>query len=150
MIKGIGMTLLSLLLWSSTTSTVDVLADDNNCVDTKEKCPIWAAKGDCRQRAGRMLWRCPKSCNICDLQDRTTDFGVLQECRGREAHLVAPAIRESIVYMNSDEVMDMDAEDFLECVNQHESCSHWKVWGGKKKSIAIMSTFVLSASYSFS
>jgi hypothetical protein len=135
MTKFVGMKLLSLLLWSTATA---ILADDN-CADAQEKCPRQAAAGDCLTRPRSMHRFCPKSCKICDLQDRTAAFGVRQECKGREAATVAPAIRESIVYMNSDAVMDMDAEDFLQCVNQHESCSHWKVWGGK---IIVMSTVI--------
>ena len=131
--KLLRMTLVSLFLWSSaaTTTTLDDDDDDDDeCVDAREKCPTWAEAGDCRERAERMLMLCPKSCHICELQNRTTYFGVRQECKGREAHIVAPAIQESIVYMNSDKAMNMDAADFLQCVNEHASCSHWKTWGG--------------------
>jgi hypothetical protein len=135
MIKCIGMsTLFSLLLWSATITTAAAILSpdtvDDDCMDTKDKCAIWAQQGDCRERPVRMLWDCPKSCNICDLRNRTTDFGFRQECKGRESSKVASVLRESILYMNSDKVMDMDAGDFLQCVNYHESCSHWKVWGG--------------------
>jgi hypothetical protein len=35
--------------------------------------------------------------------------------------------------MNSDTVLDLEAEVFLKCENQESSCSHWAYLGGKNE-----------------
>ena len=35
------------------------------CVDGEERCPTWAAAGECTKNAKYMLTYCRKSCNAC-------------------------------------------------------------------------------------
>ena len=50
------------------------------------------------------------------------EFGVKQHVAGQDSYEVSKKIRESLTYMNSDTVLDLEAEVFLKCVNQESSC----------------------------
>ena len=108
-----------------------VLASENECKDLQSGCIEWQEAGECQRDPQKYFRICPRSCNLCSLMDKTQDFGVRQTVGGRHSYVVSQIFRDSLAYMNSDQVFNLEPQTYLNCVNNHESCSHWAHLGGK-------------------
>jgi hypothetical protein len=44
---------------------VNAVPDDSDCIDSDERCELWADAGECSKNPGYMLSGCAKACNVC-------------------------------------------------------------------------------------
>lgn len=61
--------------------------------------------------------------------ERTTEFGVQQAITGRDAYELSLIVKESRKYIDSDLVLDLAPELFLNCWNRHQDCTVWVLQG---------------------
>jgi prolyl 4-hydroxylase len=120
-----------------------VVADDIHCPNEHESCDDWASAGECDTNPKYMQQYCKKSCGLChgegsvdvlsrtrnkELQ-KTTSFGVRQVIEGDLAEEVALRVMETIAYMESEIVLQLDEEIRIQCQNRNELCAFWAVHG---------------------
>ena len=55
---------------ATVTGTMD---DGSSCVNTHEKCDLWASQGKCEQATKYMEMYCQKSCGICGAGSNSTE-----------------------------------------------------------------------------
>eukprot|EP00934_Nitzschia_sp_Nitz4_P008287 Nitzschia sp. Nitz4//scaffold150_size53981//47623//49714//NITZ4_006687-RA/size53981-augustus-gene-0.35-mRNA-1//1//CDS//3329537101//8277//frame0 len=104
------------------------------CIDYHENCEFWANSGECTANPNYMLKECAKSCGTCptttlvgddELLSATESFGVRQTADGKEMSSTMQVIRESVDYMQSDEVSTLPQSIQELCYNKETLCSFW-------------------------
>jgi prolyl 4-hydroxylase len=133
---------------------------DPTCTDEHENCGFWAGAGECDANPNYMKQYCKKSCKACkmnlnrvlptrtkkatgaisDEQQKTTEFGSLQTIEGARKDEVLQRVKESIAYMESDSVLELDESLRTKCQNRNELCAFWAVIGECEKNAAYMKT----------
>lgn len=103
--------------------------DQEQCRDLRRACVKSAREGECRRQPELMYRLCPLSCRLCESMERTTEFGVQQDMLGREAFDLFQIVKETRKYIDSDAVLDLEPEIFLNCWNRHTDCSLWALRG---------------------
>jgi prolyl 4-hydroxylase len=95
---------------------------------------------------------CKKACKSCHVnvtsgttttdtstpnneQQKTMAFGVIQVMAGNE---VTMRVMESIAYMESETVMQLDESIRVQCQNRHEFCAFWAVHGECEHNVEYM------------
>jgi prolyl 4-hydroxylase len=126
---------------SEAIADVDIRA---RCVDENEGCDYWASVGECDTNPNYMHQFCKKSCDACHIDialvkdhrkkeiidhGKTTSFGIQQIVDGAQAVEIASRILDSIAYMESDMVSQLDESVRAECQNRNELCASWAVLG---------------------
>lgn len=134
-------------------SSAAAVADDS-CVDSHDKCPLWALKGECVNNPTYMHKNCRLSCGTClkpverDLSNSeeanelilaTTNFGNKQIASGDERARTLTVIEESVSYMKN-EIDDLPANIVSQCLNRHDLCSFWAAIGECKANEGFMLT----------
>ena len=99
------------------------------CKDVRRACRSTAKEGNCKRQPELMHRVCPESCKVCELMDRTQEFGVKQELVGFDAFKVSKRVKETQKYIDSDFVLNLPPEIFLNCWNRHAQCSRWALAG---------------------
>lgn len=61
--------------------------------------------------------------------ERTTEFGVMQDIVGRDAYELSLIVKATRKYIDSDAVLDLSPELFLNCWNRHRDCTRWAMQG---------------------
>lgn len=125
--------------------------NEKQCEDLHENCSYWAEIGECENNPKYMKNKCAKSCDVCPeeatdeeqeeidaLLKATTEFGIKQEATGSEKYKTLKVIRESIEYMQSDEIEDLPEKVAENCLNRKELCAFWAVVGECEKNEAYM------------
>ena len=130
------------------------------CVDGNESCEFWAGAGECVNNPDYMKVHCQKSCKACNLnvvlpkaprktksdatpseeQQATTSFGVLQTIEGARKDDTLQRVKESVKYMESNDVAELDESLRTKCQNRNELCAFWAVIGECEKNAAYMKT----------
>jgi prolyl 4-hydroxylase len=138
----------------------DGIGTDLTCIDENESCGFWAGAGECDANPNYMHQFCKKSCKVCnskvpvlkkiakttsrketsDEQEQTKSFGVLQSVEGAKKDDALKRVIESIAYMASDTVVELDESIRAKCQNRHELCAFWAVIGECEKNAAYMKT----------
>jgi hypothetical protein len=103
--------------------------EEDQCRDNRRACVKSAREGECRRQPELMYRLCPLSCKLCESMERTTEFGVQQVMLGREASELFQIVKETRKYVDSDAVLDLEPEIFLDCWNHHADCSSWALRG---------------------
>lgn len=136
-----GITLLSLLVLLLLSSQVEAKLSVNTssdeerdndsriCKDKRNACIKSAKDGMCRKQPELMYRLCPESCKVCKNMERTTEFGVQQNIMGRDAYELSLIVKETRKYIDSDAVLDLSPELFLNCWNRHQDCTIWALQG---------------------
>lgn len=57
--------------------------------------------------------------------ERTTEFGVKQDILGRDSYELSLIVKETRKYIDSDVVLDLQPELFLNCWNRYKDCTVW-------------------------
>jgi prolyl 4-hydroxylase len=137
--------------------------DDPSCVDEHENCGFWAQIGECDNNPNYMKVSCQKSCKTCnkkvvpqaasvgsvgkktdgkhlEIQRQTEALGVIQSIEGEQREEVATRVQESLAYMQSDTVLELDEAVRSKCQNRHELCAFWAVIGECEKNAGYMKT----------
>ena len=144
--------------------------DDPTCIDGHENCGFWAGAGECQANPNYMKQVCRKSCKSCSgsgnaaaaasvistarqttttataqvgttaEQQKTTLFGTLQTIKGARSDEVVQRVKESIAYMESDSVLELEESLRSKCQNRNELCAFWAVIGECEKNAAYMKT----------
>ena len=121
----------------------DVDNSNETCVDDSESCEYWASVGECDSNPNYMQHYCKKSCDFCHLQvattndnqknyieqEKATSFGIRQRIDGARSDEVVARLLESIAYMESETVLQLDESTRAKCQNQEELCTFWAVHG---------------------
>jgi len=122
-------TLLSLLVLLSLSSldAADAQYRDEStvCIDLRNACVNSAKDGLCRKHPELMYRLCPESCKVCKNMERTTEFGVQQDMLGRDSYELSLIVKKTRKYIDSDVVLDLEPELFLNCWNRHKDCTVW-------------------------
>lgn len=99
--------------------------DFGGCQDTNERCSYWAKQGECSANSRYMEKNCPKSCGVCDravqqqrelqgdaaeILKESEKYGDVQTADGDTAQDIIDRVKETIAYMNSDQVMNLPAK----------------------------------------
>ena len=136
------------------------MSADPSCIDEHENCAFWAKVGECDKNPNYMKQSCKKSCKTCgkkavemqatplknmdekyaDIQRQSHDIGVIQNVEGAQQAEVAALIQESIEYMQSDAVLELDESIRAKCQNRHNLCSFWAIIGECQNNPAYMVT----------
>jgi hypothetical protein len=111
----------------------------SECKDNDPKCGAWAEKNECAGNPERMLRQCPKSCKVCDNEQRSGEY--VANCYGEDQHVagdilekIAVRVQEVEDYMLQEVFVEKKyARIRAECKNRHKECSFWAVIGGKKR-----------------
>ncbi|CAJ1949650.1 unnamed protein product [Cylindrotheca closterium] len=112
-----------------TSSSEDRIDENMTCKDKRNACLKSAKDGMCRKQPDLMYRLCPESCKLCKSQERTTEFGVLQDIVGRDAYELSLIVKKTRKYIDSDAVLDLSPELFLNCWNRHRDCTRWVLQG---------------------
>lgn len=139
----------------------DAESADPTCVDGHENCGFWAGAGECDANPSYMKTVCKKACKTCSVnlanvqsttrkttatatisaeQQKTTLFGSLQTVEGARKDEVLQRVKESIAYMESESVLELDESLRAKCQNRNELCAFWAVIGECEKNAAYMKT----------
>jgi hypothetical protein len=138
---------------------------DPTCTNEHENCEFWAGAGECDANPNYMKQSCKKACKVCssskvpvvnkavtgnsksastkvtsEEQQKTTSFGILQTVEGSKKDEVMIRVTESIAYMESDTVSELDESIHSKCQNRHELCVFWAVIGECEKNAGYMKT----------
>ena len=65
------------------------------------------------------------SCKVCELMERSKEFGAKQDVKGWDSYHLAKIVKESQKYIATDKVLNLEPEIFLNCWNRHSECSRW-------------------------
>lgn len=103
----------------------DRIDDSLLCKDKRNACAKSAKDGLCRKQPELMYRLCPESCKVCKNMERTTEFGVQQDITGRDAYELSLIVKETRKYIDSDAVLDLEPELFLNCWNRDKECTNW-------------------------
>ena len=125
-----------------------------SCRDENESCGYWTSVGECDTNPNYMHQFCKKSCQSCNIDDvvvvtkdrptpsfeqpKKTTFGVMQAMNGERANEVVVRVTESIAYMESEIVLQLEESIRTQCQNRHELCAFWAVLGECEQNIAYM------------
>ena len=113
------------------------------CLDDRDECPQYAARGDCKKNPTYMLSHCKASCNACpsNLKIFDTDYGEPQESYGENAAKIEKIVEETEKYMKNKvykQAMYITVRD--ECLNREKLCSKWASEGECEKNPMWMTT----------
>jgi len=126
--------------------------DDNGCVNKHELCDFWAEKGECEANPKYMNNNCAKACNACrpksqplsaseaEIVKESGKYGTEQRAEGNGAESTLKRIRESLLYMMSEEVHNLPDSIQKSCQNRHDLCSFWASIGECENNQAYMQT----------
>jgi prolyl 4-hydroxylase len=144
----------------------DADTTDPDCTDGHENCGFWAGAGECDANPSYMKSVCKKSCKTCagnvvaaaaaattkvtattkkttvttEEQQKSATFGILQSIEGARKDEVRQRVIESIAYMESASVLDLEESLRTKCQNRNELCAFWAVIGECEKNAAYMKT----------
>lgn len=113
----------------NSTPTEDRRDDSIVCKDRRNVCAKSAKEGLCRRQPDLMHRLCPESCKVCKSMERTTEFGVKQAITGWDAYELSLIVKETRKYINSELVLGLAPELFLNCWNRHRDCTVWVFQG---------------------
>lgn len=130
----------------------DDYEEDEDCIDTHERCSFWAGAGECTANPNYMMNHCKKACNNCSnraallnssemrakerdfLLEAISQYGDPQTVEGSQQDLTMLVIRKTIDYMKNyiyspNPTHRLSEPVLAQCTNNHKLCAFWAAIG---------------------
>jgi hypothetical protein len=101
---------------------------EDECVDNKESCEVWASKGECEKNSAFMIKNCKKSCFVCPITE--VDMGVEQIITPGDESTIRKLLEKTEDYLRNVTGKDYETIRLLHlCKNKRAQCAQWAVKG---------------------
>jgi prolyl 4-hydroxylase len=110
----------------------------DKCKDKRRACEQSAQDRQCLKNPDVMYRLCPLSCKVCEMMERSEEFGVKQDMLGWESYSIYKVVKQIQQYIGSDKVLELKAEIYLNCWNRDKDCSMWALQGECEKNVVWM------------